>query len=61
MALDVFIGKGKWVPMDHSKSKKHEGVLCYNWPLQATLKGKLRNCRVCALHATTTNLVIRAH
>ena len=26
VALDVFICKGKWVPMDHSKSKKHEGV-----------------------------------
>ena len=24
-----FIGKGKWVPMDHSKSKKHEGVAVY--------------------------------
>ena len=21
--------KGKWVPMDHSKSKKHEGVAVY--------------------------------
>jgi len=21
--------KGKWVPMDHSKSKKHEGVAIY--------------------------------
>jgi len=21
--------KGKWVPMDHSKSKKHEGVALY--------------------------------
>jgi len=29
VALDVFIGKGKWVPMDHSKSKKHEGVAVY--------------------------------
>jgi len=29
VALDVFIGEGKWVPMDHSKSKKHEGVAVY--------------------------------
>ena len=29
VALDVFIGKGKWVPMDHSKSKKHNGVVVY--------------------------------
>jgi len=26
IALVVFSGEGKWVPMDHSKSKKHEGV-----------------------------------
>jgi len=27
----LFLGslKGKWVPMDHSKSKKHEGVAVY--------------------------------
>ena len=25
-AMDVFSGEGKWVPMDHSKSKEHEGV-----------------------------------
>jgi len=29
VALKVFIGKGKWVPMDHSKSKKHEGLAVY--------------------------------
>jgi len=28
-AMDVFSGEGKWVPMDHSKSKKHEGVAVY--------------------------------
>jgi len=22
-------GKGKWVPMDHSKSKEHEGLVVY--------------------------------
>jgi len=26
VALVVFSGEGKWVPMDHSKSKKHEGL-----------------------------------
>ena len=25
----VLNGEGKWVPMDHSKSKKHEGVAVY--------------------------------
>jgi len=29
VATQVGIGKGKWVPMDHSKSKKHEGVAVY--------------------------------
>jgi len=29
VALVVFSGEGKWVPMDHSKSKKHEGVAVY--------------------------------
>jgi len=28
-ALDVCSGEGKWVPMDHSKSKKHEGLAVY--------------------------------
>ena len=25
----VFSHEGKWVPMDHSKGKKHEGVAVY--------------------------------
>jgi hypothetical protein len=29
VALVVFSGEGKWVPMDHSESKKHEGVAVY--------------------------------
>jgi len=29
VALNVFSGEGKWVPMDHSKSKKHEGLAVY--------------------------------
>jgi len=27
--LDISTSKGKWVPMDHSKSKKNEGVAVY--------------------------------
>ena len=29
VAMDVFRGEGKWESMDHSKSKKHEGVVVY--------------------------------
>ena len=29
VALRVNANKGKWVSMDHSKSKKHEGVAVY--------------------------------
>jgi len=29
VALDLGSFKGKWVPLDHSKSKKHEGVAVY--------------------------------
>jgi len=29
VALNVFSGEGKWVPMDHSKSKKHAGLAVY--------------------------------
>jgi len=29
VACRVIIGEGKWVSMDHSKSKKHEGVAVY--------------------------------
>jgi len=29
VALVVFSGEGKWVPMDHSKSKKDEGVAVF--------------------------------
>ena len=29
VAMDVFSGEGKWVPMDHSKSKEHEGIAVY--------------------------------
>ena len=29
VVIGYFIGKGKWVPMDHSKSEKHEGVVSF--------------------------------
>jgi len=29
LVIAVFSSKGKWVSMDHSKSKKHEGVAVY--------------------------------
>jgi len=29
VALEISSNKGKWVPMDHSKSKKHEGLGVY--------------------------------
>jgi len=29
VALKISSNKGKWVPMDHSKSKKHDGVAVY--------------------------------
>jgi len=29
VALEISGNKGKWEPMDHSKSKKHEGVAVY--------------------------------
>jgi len=37
----VCISKGKWVPMDHSKSKKHEGVAVY-LALSSNLSKKIR-------------------
>ena len=33
--------KGKWVPMDHSKSKKHEGVAVY-LAIASNLSKKIR-------------------
>ena len=37
----VFVGEGKWVPMDHSKSKKQEGVAVYLALAGNTLKKKI--------------------
>jgi len=41
VALEVFIGKGKWVSMDHSKSKKHEGLAVY-LAIASNLSKKIR-------------------
>jgi len=54
VALDVFIGKGKWAPMDHSKSKKHEGVAVY-----LAIAGKLsKKMRTVVFEPFTHQLVI---
>ena len=54
VALEVFIGKGKWVPMDHSKSKKHEGVaVCL-----ALLSNKSKKMRIVVFEHFTHQLVI---
>jgi len=37
----IFNGEGKWVPMDHSKSKKHEGVAVY-LAIASNMSKKLR-------------------
>ena len=37
----VFVGEGKWVPMDHSKSKKHEGLAVY-LAIASNLSKKIR-------------------
>jgi len=54
VALGVLIKKGEWVPMDHSKSKKHDGV--------AVLLGKAGNLskksRIAEFEHFTHQLVI---
>ena len=54
VALDVFIGKGKWVPMDHSKSKKHEGVAVF----LAIASNLLKKIRIVEFEHFTHQLVI---
>jgi len=54
VALVVFIGKGKWVPMDHSKSKKHEGVAVYN----AIASNGSKKMRIVVFEHFTHQLVI---
>jgi len=54
VALVVFIGKGKWVPMDHSKSKKHEGVAVY----LAIASNISKNIRIPVFEHFTHQLVI---
>jgi len=53
-ALDVFIGKGKGVPMDHSKSKKHEGVAV----LLAAASNTSKKIRIPVFEHFTHQLVI---
>ena len=40
-SLGISTSKGKWVPMDHSKSKKHEGVAVY-LAIESKLSKKFR-------------------
>jgi len=54
VALVVFSGEGKWVLMDHSKSKKHEGVAVYLALAGNTLKKK----RIVEFEHFTHQLVI---
>jgi len=54
VALNVFSGEGKWVPMDHSKSKKLEGVAVY-----LALHGNLsKKSRIVVFEHFTHQLVI---
>jgi len=54
VALNVFSGEGKWVPMDHSKSKKHEGVAVY----LALLSNISKKIRIPVFEHFTHQLVI---
>jgi len=53
-AMDVFSGEGKWVPMDHSKSKKHEGLGVY----LAAASNLLKKSRIAVFEHFTHQLVI---
>ena len=52
--MDVFRGEGKWVPMDQSKSKKHEGVAVY----LAIASNTLKKSRIAVFEHFTHQLVI---
>jgi len=54
VALDVFRGERKWVPIDHSKSKKHEGVAVY----LATASNLSKKSRIAVFEHFTHQLVI---
>jgi len=47
-------GKGRWVPIDHSKSKKHEGVAVY----LAIASNGSKKIRIHVLEHFTHQLVI---
>jgi len=51
VALDIFIGIGKWVSMDHSRSKKHEG----DGVLLAGASKFLKNFELVNLSTSRTN------
>jgi len=54
VALELGIRKGKWVPMDHSNSKKHEGVaVCL-----AIASNTLKKFRILVFEHFTHQLVI---
>jgi len=50
----VLNGEGKWVPMDHSKSKKHEGLAVY----LAIASKLIEKLRIAAFEHFTHQLVI---
>jgi len=53
-ALGLGSFKGRWVPMDHSKSKKHEGVAVY----LAIASNTLKKIRIVVFEHFTHQLVI---
>jgi len=54
VAMDVFRGEGKWESMDHSKSKKHEGVVVY----LAIASNTSKKIRIAVFEHFTHQLVI---
>jgi len=54
VALNVFSGEGRWVSMDHSKSKKHEGVAVF----LAMLSNMSKKIRIFVFEHFTHQLVI---
>jgi len=52
--MDVFRGEGKWESMDHSKSKKHEGVVVY----LAIASNTSKKIRIAVFEHFTHQLVI---
>jgi len=54
VAMDVFKGEGKWVLMDHSKSKEHEGIGVF----LASANNTLKKSRIVVFEHFTHQLVI---